>query len=310
VGGDCERCGQERQGEERWCSACGLDFRPAEATLPTPDAIAAGDRERAFFEEHPELAVEQRRREENAQRARERQEIARLSKLRPPGFAEYTDVSWRARLARGWLLIVAGLTVLSAILEIGHLNILAGTSTATLDLETAQRIDDSNAALSTEYLVTFCAYVFSAGFFAAWTFRAYKNAIALGAQRPRFGPGWAIGGWFVPILGLWRPKQIVNDIWRASDPEDPPLSRNWHERAVPALLTVWWALYIVSNLVDRISARVPTDTIEQRRSATGWALAASILTVLAALLAILVVRRLTARQRERAAALERLPASA
>jgi hypothetical protein len=34
----------------------------------------------------------------------------------------------------------------------------------------------------------------------------------------RWSAGWAIGAWFVPVLSLVRPKAILNDIWRASDP--------------------------------------------------------------------------------------------
>lgn len=32
-----------------------------------------------------------------------------------------------------------------------------------------------------------------------WLYRAAKNNEALGRQNPRLGPGWAIGGWFIPI---------------------------------------------------------------------------------------------------------------
>jgi hypothetical protein len=242
-----------------------------------------------------------------AAQKRERQLAESLSNVRPASFAEYKDVSWRARLARGWLLVVAGLTVLSAILEIGHLNLIGDSTTADVDFALAQRVDESNQALATEYLVAFCAYVFSAVFFAAWTFRAYKNITALGAQRPRFGVGWAIGGWFVPIIALFRPKQIVNDIWRTSDRDDPAIVRNWHDRAVPGLLTAWWAMYLISNFVAGASGRMPVDTIENDRRATAWGLASSIFTIVAALLAIVVVSRVTERQRERAAALARLP---
>jgi hypothetical protein len=51
--------------------------------------------------------------------------------------------------------------------------------------------------------------------------RAYRNLPALGAESPRFSSGWAVGAWFVPFLNLVRPKQIMDDIWRASDPALP-----------------------------------------------------------------------------------------
>jgi hypothetical protein len=32
-------------------------------------------------------------------------------------------------------------------------------------------------------------------------------------QELHHSPGWMIGGWFGPILNLWRPLQWVRDLW-------------------------------------------------------------------------------------------------
>ena len=58
--------------------------------------------------------------------------------------------------------------------------------------------------------------------FLAWFRRVYRNLEALGARGLRFKTGWAFWGWFVPLLGLLRPKQLLDDVWRASDPDLPP----------------------------------------------------------------------------------------
>jgi hypothetical protein len=232
-----------------------------------------------------------------------------VATLPAAGLADYRDVSWRARLARGWLVIVAALTLLEAVLQVGHLNLTAGKTTAGIDLAFAQQVDDSNGTVGIATLVAFCAYLFSAAFFAAWTFRAYRNVPALGGQGPRFGAGWAIGAWFVPILGLWRPKQIVDDIWRTSDPDAPATVRpdQWRDLPTPGLLAAWWGLYICSNFADGLAARQPSDTIEHDRTSTIYGLGSSVLTIAAAVLAYMVVTRVTARQRARADALRALP---
>jgi hypothetical protein len=273
--------------------------------------MEAGQREGAWFAAHPERAAEQRARTEAAAAAREEAELQWFREAPPPGLDEYRDLSWRARLARGWLFITLGLTILSAALEIGHLNIVGDASTATADISLLQRIDESNATLATVYLLTLCSFVLCAVFFISWTYRAYKNGFALGARSPRFGAGWAVGGWFVPIMWLWRPKQIVDDIWRTSDPGDPPTVRSvdWRNRSVPVLVSAWWGFFVVSAFVDRISARTSTATVESDRTSTSWALVGSVLTIAAAVLAIWVVTRLTNRQRERAAAVQELAAS-
>ena len=54
--------------------------------------------------------------------------------------------------------------------------------------------------------------------FIIWFRRAYQNLVAWGTEGLRFGAGWTVGGWLVPFLNLVRPKQIMNDLWRATDP--------------------------------------------------------------------------------------------
>jgi hypothetical protein len=275
--------------------------------------MQASGREHAWFANNPERLAEQDARDQTAAAWREQEEMTRLSRVRSPDFAEYRDVAWRSRLARGWLFVSLVLSVVGAALEVSHLNLIHNVSTAGLDFELANRIDASTGRIGIVYLLEVCAFFFTAVFFISWTYRAYQNAAALGAQERRFGAGWAIGGWFVPILSLWRPKQIVDDIWRMSDPNDPPvvLRHAWRERSVPWVLSVWWGLFIVGSFVDRLGAsQADPYSVEADRVSTSWALVGSILSVAGAAVAIRIVGGLTTRQRERAAAIEALPVGA
>ncbi|MDQ3985682.1 MAG: DUF4328 domain-containing protein [Actinomycetota bacterium] len=136
--------------------------------------------------------------------------------------------------------------------------------------------------------------------FIIWTHRAYQNVRALGITDIRFGTGWAIGGWFVPILWLWRPKQIINDIWRGSDPD---LGGGWRLRWAdirpPVVVTLWWLAGLLSTFVSLFAPTTPT-TIDQAQSLTTTFLISDAVTILTAVLAIVVVRRLTERQQARA----------
>jgi hypothetical protein len=87
-------------------------------------------------------------------------------------------------------------------------------------------------------------------------------------------------------------------------------SVDWRGRPVPFLISAWWAVFVVSGFVDRFSARGDASTIEGDRTMTSWGLVGSGLSISGAALAIWLVSRATARQRERAAAIEALPESA
>jgi hypothetical protein len=144
--------------------------------------------------------------------------------------------------------------------------------------------------------------VAAAFFFIRWFHRAYKNLLALGAGELRFKPGWAIGAWFVPILNLWRPKQIANDIWRGSDPPYPPGNSVWRDGPVAAVFAVWWGLFLVSNWSSQVALRlsISADEAAELQNATIGYLVSDGTDLLAALAAIVLVRRTTARQEERA----------
>ena len=133
--------------------------------------------------------------------------------------------------------------------------------------------------------------------------RWYWNLRALGQPEARFHPARAMVSWFIPIFNWWRPKQIANDVWRGSDPDAPAIAADaWKNVPVPALLGWWWAAWIVfshfSNYVGRLWWEA--GSIESIRTAAKVDIASSGLELLTGVLAIAVVRKLTARQLQRA----------
>src|SRR3954469_21749138 len=107
---------------------------------------------------------------------------------------------------------------------------------------------------------------------------------------------------------LWRPKEVVNDLWRASSPELPANTdrAEWGERVPPALLRAWWAMWLVAILGDRVAARLGAATLAEARTAAWWILAAALVTAVAAVLAARVVRVVTDGRRARAERLGKL----
>ena len=141
----------------------------------------------------------------------------------------------------------------------------------------------------------------------AWFSRAYRNLPALGARNLRFKPGWAIGAWFVPFLNLVRPKAITDDIWRASDPQAPPVHDGpLKGRRVSPVLHLWWALFVISVVLDRMLFRwnmVEDQTMEAIRSLNIVTMFSDLLDIPLTILAMLVVRQITNRQEQRSAVL-------
>ncbi|MDQ3956829.1 MAG: DUF4328 domain-containing protein [Actinomycetota bacterium] len=172
---------------------------------------------------------------------------------------------------------------------------------AAVTFEEADAADDRQAFIG---IAQGLALIAAAIPFLMWFRRAYRNLGPLGASRLRFKPGWAVGGWFVPLLNAWRPKQIANDIWRMSDPDLPPrLGAPNKDQPVARVLTLWWVFFLMSGFFYRVSFGPGGNRLEAAITATRWTLAGDLFSMIAGISAILVVRALTLRQQRRAFAL-------
>jgi Domain of unknown function (DUF4328) len=130
--------------------------------------------------------------------------------------------------------------------------------------------------------------------FLVWFRRAYFHP-TLPADRLRFRRGLVVLSWFVPILNLVRPKQIMNDIWRASDPAPPGQAGASRRQPVSAVVHAWWALWLVSIVAAwAVVITESTPPTEPLLGAVTY-LASDLVGLGWTVAAILLVRRVTRR---------------
>lgn len=221
----------------------------------------------------------------------------------------YQDLGSRAR----WAVVLLGATIVADTVgiwfDLWEIRVIDRFLDG--DVQTTAAIESSDTRQAAISLIGLALLVGTMIAFIRWFHSAYRNLAALGTTELRFKPGWAIGAWFVPFLNLWRPKQIADDIWRASDPDAPQKQGLlWRQAATTPLLTVWWITWVISTFVSNIVARIwfSADTLADYRSAARFDAASLAVDIVAAILATLVVRSLTARQSQREARLQALVA--
>jgi hypothetical protein len=206
-----------------------------------------------------------------------------------------------AKAVRILLYVAAGLAVLAAVSDAFEISLLSR-------IENGETVSDGEVTFNDARqgiigLVQFAVFFATVVVFLMWFSRAYRNVERLGAHPLRYKPGWAIGAWFVPILNLFRPKQIANDIWRGSDPElpDRPDPVDWRGGRIPFLLFgLWWWLWLIANWAGTAAFRASDDSVAALKTGSIAYLISDSLTALAALLCAIVVMRITRRQEERA----------
>lgn len=163
--------------------------------------------------------------------------------------------------------------------------ILAGVDVPITDLE---GIDELRASFG---WLQIAAYVAAGVLFLVWFYRVRINTGLLNPSEPRRGPGWAIGGWFCPVVNLWFPVQIMFDAVRSV----PAWATG--RRPGGALVGWWWGLWLAGLVMNRIVAATDDpDTMPEVRRWLTMLVAMDAVGVVSAVLAIVLVARLTAVQ--------------
>lgn len=125
-----------------------------------------------------------------------------------------------------------------------------------------------------------------------WLWRARANAEFFCDAPHRRRRGWVIGGWMVPIVSLWFPVQVVDDVVRASSQYVPPRDGALQAAPPAAVVRRWWGTFLAMNLTSvfatsQQSNGLAASSLSAARSALDTGAALSIAsTVLAVLSAI------------------------
>jgi len=164
-------------------------------------------------------------------------------------------------------------------------------------LEFAGRARDADAFVLVVNVVLGLVVLSIVPWFIVWCFRVAKNQEVLGRAPERLGAGWAVGGWFIPFANFVIPVLVIQDVWRGSSASIARGDPRWRIADRSWLVGWWWGLFVVAMLASQGS---PADQrsfdVEAARGANLVAVLAMVCAATSAVLAILVMHRLAARQ--------------
>jgi len=138
--------------------------------------------------------------------------------------------------------------------------------------------------------------------FIVWLWRARGNAELFCYGQHRRSRGWVVGGWFCPVVNFWFPKQIVDDVIAASDPRTPPLLPDLPRIPRHGLVLAWWIAWVATMLrgnVGNPDLAADVQDVSDRVLGASVSTAGAVLTAVAAVLAIRVVRLVNRQQTSR-----------
>ncbi|TDU89828.1 uncharacterized protein DUF4328 [Kribbella voronezhensis] len=138
--------------------------------------------------------------------------------------------------------------------------------------------------------------------FVIWLWRARVNSEVLCQADHRRSHGWVLASWFCPGPNLFYPKQIVDDVWLASDPKTPVYADDLRRLRKPLLTKVWWCTWVGALAFDVVIRRFLMWMDATVGSLRGIALAGTaslILTAVSAVAATFVIRKINSMQTSR-----------
>ena len=150
-------------------------------------------------------------------------------------------------------------------------------------------------------LVQGAATLASAILVIVWMHRVASNHKKL-QRTGTWGPGWAIGGWFLPPFLYVIPFLMFRELWKASDPA-VPIGGDWRSGKVAPIVTAWFVVFGPLSLVLQIATASSNfnlgtsdrDVAEQIVDSQTALLVSGLISVAGAVLFVVMARQLTER---------------
>lgn len=120
-----------------------------------------------------------------------------------------------SRVLIGVLAVDGVLFVLSVILDVTEIGVIERTRAGDARPGEMASILERQSAFAAGYLLVLLA---TWVIWLVWQHRGQRNLGRASRQQLRFGPGWAVGWWFIPVANWWKPFQTVRELWSRSDP--------------------------------------------------------------------------------------------
>ena len=195
----------------------------------------------------------------------------------------------RAKNAQLLIYIILGLEVVSFFSSYMQYNLIDRIAHGgDYTMEEADLNDLREMVIGILYVI---AYIVSAVTFIQWFRRAYYNLHLL-VPRLNREEGWAAGSWFVPILNLFWPYQIMQELYQKSEAILPNNGVALRPKLSTLFIGWWWALWVLNNLYGNFSFRISmhVETAEEILTATQMDMGGSLIGIPLCFLAVKVIR--------------------
>ncbi|TLX72865.1 DUF4328 domain-containing protein [Labilibacter sediminis] len=186
-----------------------------------------------------------------------------------------------------WIVLAFEVILLiSNYMQFSLLDGVADGKEITMDEATAN--DGRVQFISLVYLLVFIA---SGITFIMWFRRAYFN---LGQKVNHLSQtdGWAAGAWFVPFINLYRPYQMMKELYIETKEYLIKTGATVSEKFTTGSLGIWWTLWIISGIIGQVVFRLSmrAETIDEMLFMTTLEMAENIIAIPLAIVTVKMIK--------------------
>ena len=218
----------------------------------------------------------------------------------------FVSVAGVARWTKVLLIVTLGISLVGAIFGISQIELIYRA--------VHEGVSDSelNANDSRQQLIGLIQVLITVGTavaFLMWFHHVHRNLSSLGGREFKFTPRWAVGGFFVPLINLVRPFEVMREVWHGSDPSgltrDTGLSGPSERDKLggPPLVVWWWWLFLISSFLGYLALRVEfseNQTIDYLYLSSGLMVLMDLVDIAGVVVAVRLVSHITKWQGSRA----------
>jgi hypothetical protein len=195
----------------------------------------------------------------------------------------------RAKNAITLIWIVLALEIVSLISGYFQYDLLqTAANGGEISTETATANDTREQIIGIIYLI---AFVISGVTFIQWFRRAYYN-LHLRVNHLSQTEGWAAGSWFVPIVSLFRPYQIMKELYQETKELLVKKGLSINENFATGSLGWWWTLWIINSAIGQFVFRysMKAESIDEFTISTVASMIGNVVGIPLALITVKVIK--------------------
>jgi hypothetical protein len=138
------------------------------------------------------------------------------------------------------------------------------------------------------YLATVVAFLL-------WLYHSHENLPSFGIRKNNleYSSAWAVGSFFVPFVTLVVPYRAIKELWSKSVPNSADL---FPHPSPPGFFPLWWAAWLITNFAGQTYLRLSWGNRLSQEASSVFGALTSVLNILAAILAIMVIREIDRQQ--------------